>query len=207
MPTPTRRRTVRQTARAPRAPRRDGAKTRERLVAAAAEVFNDVGYFGTDSNRIARAAGYAPATFYKHFENKRAIFLATYEQWVAAEWESIRTELAGRRSGSLARVVRLVLDHHRRWATFRCSLRALAATDRVVRAFRIEQREAQLKLMEEMLAGGRRGPSRARCLVALLTFERVCDAVADGETEALSIPEAAIVRDLKTELEALFPTP
>ena len=142
-----------------------------------------------------------------HFENKRAIFLATYEQWVAAEWESIRTELAGRRSGSLARVVRLVLDHHRRWATFRCSLRALAATDRVVRAFRIEQREAQLKLMEEMLAGGRRGPSRARCLVALLTFERVCDAVADGETEALSIPEAAIVRDLKTELEALFPTP
>src|SRR5690606_17709581 len=44
--------------------------TRERLIAAAAEVINRDGYFGTDSNAIARAAGYSPATFYKHFEDK-----------------------------------------------------------------------------------------------------------------------------------------
>ena len=49
--------------------------TRSALLHAAEQIFREVGYYGTDSNRIARAAGYAPATFYKHFENKLEIFL------------------------------------------------------------------------------------------------------------------------------------
>ncbi len=60
--------------------------TRDRLVAAAARAFNRAGYHGTDSNRIARAAGYAPATFYKHFADKRAIFVAATRAQQAADY-------------------------------------------------------------------------------------------------------------------------
>jgi AcrR family transcriptional regulator len=70
------------------------AQTRERLVAAAAILFNRAGYHGTDSNRIARAAGYSTGTFYKHFKDKREIFLAAYETWVASEWKAVATELS-----------------------------------------------------------------------------------------------------------------
>ena len=75
------------------------SETRERLVASAAELFNTVGYHGTDSNRIARNAGYTPGVFYKHFKDKCEIFLAVYEGWIAAEWKAIEAELArGHRS-------------------------------------------------------------------------------------------------------------
>src|ERR1700733_4737197 len=63
-------------------PRRGSPEqTRDRLVAAAAKLFNQTGYHGTDSNRIAKAAGYSAGVFYKHFNDKRAIFLAAYEGW------------------------------------------------------------------------------------------------------------------------------
>src|SRR5271170_2352101 len=89
------------------------AQTRARLVAAAAAVFNRDGYYGTDSNRIARAAGYAPATFYKHFPDKRAIFLAAYEAWVSAEWSAIERSLGRARAPAqtAAELVNLSLRH------------------------------------------------------------------------------------------------
>ena len=57
------------------------SSTRERLVEAAADAFNAHGFHGTDTNKIARAAGFAPQTFYRHFEDKLAIFIAVYEAW------------------------------------------------------------------------------------------------------------------------------
>src|SRR4051812_38261323 len=80
-------------------PRRGAPEdTRARLVAAAAELFNRHGYHRTDSNRIAQAAGYAAGTFYKHFADKREIFLAAHEAWVTAEWRAIADELRAARS-------------------------------------------------------------------------------------------------------------
>ena len=78
----------------PRPRRGDPAETRQRLIAAAAKLFNRVGYHGTDSNRIAKEAGYSPGTFYKHFKEKRDIFLAAYEGWIVSEWEAFQVELA-----------------------------------------------------------------------------------------------------------------
>src|SRR5580693_492294 len=110
---------------------RQPVETRRALVEAAARIFNSAGYHGTDSNRIAREAGYAPGTFYVHFADKLAIFLAVYEGWVSTEWTSIEAIL---KSGGTARELRkrlsrAVLEHHRKWRTFRASLRALSATD------------------------------------------------------------------------------
>src|SRR5580704_4859343 len=92
-------------------------QTRARLVATAGEIFNRVGYHGTDSNRIAKEAGYATGTFYKHFKDKRESFLAVYEAWVTSEWSAIDAELsAGRsREETARRLVKLSVDFHTKW--------------------------------------------------------------------------------------------
>src|SRR5262245_3685172 len=113
-------------------PRRGApAATRARLISAAAEVFNRVGYRGTASNRLARAAGYAPGTFYKHFPDKRSIFLAAYEAWVTAEWATVERVLAAPalRAERAAALVDAIIAMHRRWRGLRASLRALVAED------------------------------------------------------------------------------
>jgi AcrR family transcriptional regulator len=175
-------------------PRRGTAEsTRTRLVSAAAEQFNRHGYRGTDSNRLARAAGYAPGTFYKHFADKKAAFLAAYEAWVDAEWAAIGVEMrrGGGEAALAARIVERVLALHRRWRGLRASLRALVAEDTEARTFYRRQRRRQLELLEQF--GRRRGEAaRVEDAVLLYTLERVCDAVADGELRdlGLSVPVA-----------------
>src|SRR5579859_1026527 len=136
-------------------PRRgDPEGTRERLVTAAAKLFNTVGYHGTDSNRIAEAAGYSPGTFYKHFQDKRDIFLAAYEKWVVSEWEAVEVELFGENSPETVarRLVLLTVDVHTRWRGLRASLLELAFTDAEVRRFYRSQRKRQLDLMAKLRA-------------------------------------------------------
>jgi AcrR family transcriptional regulator len=210
-----------------RRPRRGNPEgTRERLVATAAEVLNRDGYFGTDSNALARAACYSPATFYKHFADKREILLAAYESWVAAEWRHIGDVLRGesspteprsretsaersrrRRGDRGAAVGRLaeeltdwILAHHRRWRGLRASVLALVGSDPVVREFYVAQRRNQLELLEGMRRPGRsaRGDREGDALL-LFTFERACDALANGEAEALGL-RAAPLRSLLVRL-------
>ena len=82
----------------PRAVRGTPEETRARLVAAAGAAFEHDGYFGTDTNRIAKAAGYAPGTFYKHFADKAEIFVAVYEAWIAREWDGVAAIVADART-------------------------------------------------------------------------------------------------------------
>ncbi|MBX3024921.1 TetR/AcrR family transcriptional regulator [bacterium] len=164
--------------------------TRERLIAAAAEVLNRDGYFGTDSNAIARAAGYSPATFYKHFEDKRAILLAAYERWVGAEWRHVAgTVRAGLPAAEAARhLTTWVIAHHRRWRGLRASLLALVGVDDVVRAFYLTQRRRQLEWLAELRRpAAAASAGREADALRLYTFERACDAIANGETAALGL--------------------
>src|SRR5262245_30357403 len=74
-------------------------ETRARLLTAAADLFNREGFYGTDSNEIAKAASYSTGVFYKHFKDKREIFLAAYEQWSVTEWKRVAEVLASGGSG------------------------------------------------------------------------------------------------------------
>lgn len=169
------------------------AETRARLVAAAADVFNRDGYFGTDSNRLARAAGYAPGTYYKHFPDKRSIFLDAYAQWVSVEWQAVGDALrqGGPPPDVARRVVDKILQFHRRWRTLRASLRALVATDSEVRAFYRTQRRRQLDLMGGLRPKRRGTRARVDDAILLFTLERVCDALADGELRDLGLSARA----------------
>jgi AcrR family transcriptional regulator len=182
----------------PARPRRGtAASTRERLIAIAADVFNREGYYGTDSNRLARAAGYAPATFYKHFPDKRALFLAVYDRWVTSEWAAVDAIFQDESSPArrAERLVEMGVALHRRWRGLRASLRALVATDETVRAAYRAQRRRQLRMMARLAGRPRR--LDAGDAVLLFTLERVSDALAEGEIQDLGLAAAPTIDRLR----------
>jgi AcrR family transcriptional regulator len=189
----------------PRPVRGTADATRARLLDTAARVFNDVGYLGTDSNKLARLAGYAPGTFYRHFPDKRAIFLAAYARWVQVEWETLsqKVEAAGAADLELAgAVVKFMVAHHRQWRTFRASARALAATDDAARRFFLSQRKAQLELIGSLRRrAGREDASPEADLLLLLTLERACDALAEEEVGALGGGRERLLRLLLEKVQ------
>ena len=196
-----------ETAAAPRLRRRrrSAAETREILLDAAASEFNRAGYFNTDSNKLARIAGYAPGTFYKHFQDKRDIFLAAYEKWVVTEWDEIRECIEDGREGLSPRLIAKILDHHKRWRGFRSDLRALAATDKTVSSFQHDLRKRQIAAYGELvtIAGGRPKPA-SEILFILLCLERICDAIADGDIAAQGGKDAVMIAELEKLADRLF---
>ncbi|HEV7980862.1 TetR/AcrR family transcriptional regulator [Amycolatopsis sp.] len=50
--------------------------TREKILAAAAEIMTEQGYARATTKEIARVAGYSEATLYKHFRDKTELFVA-----------------------------------------------------------------------------------------------------------------------------------
>jgi AcrR family transcriptional regulator len=180
----------------PRPRRGSPAHTRERLVAAAASMFNSVGYHGTDSNRIAEKAGYSTGTFYKHFKDKREIFLAAYETWVASEWQAVAAELtAGGTAEDIARrLVALSIDFHTRWRGLRISLLELVFTDAEVRRFYRKQRRRQLDVMADLRAKSGAAPRRREDdAIHLFTTERTFDALAQGELHDLGLDRQVVL--------------
>ena len=65
---------------APSATRRRGGDSRARLLAAARRLFVERGYHATRPQDVAREAGLGHGTFYLHFADKRACFLAFVEE-------------------------------------------------------------------------------------------------------------------------------
>jgi AcrR family transcriptional regulator len=182
--------------RTPRPRRGSPEQTRERLVAAAASLFNRVGYHGTDSNRIAKEAGYSTGVFYKHFKDKREIFLAAYEAWVSSEWKAVATELsAGTNPEVVARrLVMLSIEFHTRWRGLRASLLELVFTDAEVRRFYRGQRRRQLDVMGKLRASvGAPVRRREEDAIHLFTTERTFDALAQGEIEDLGLDRKVVI--------------
>jgi AcrR family transcriptional regulator len=165
--------------------KRDPEATRAELIGAARKEFEERGFDATQSNKIARRAGYAPQTFYRHFTDKVDILLAVYADWVAEEREAITA------AGSIRQAARAILDHHRTSLRFRRALRALTITDERVRAARAETRQA-LTAYLRTLAPHIAEMSEARLARSLFVIERVADACVEGEFADLKIsPEAA----------------
>jgi AcrR family transcriptional regulator len=62
---------------------RRAVMTRERIVAAAADLFAAAGYSATSLDQICAAANVTKGALYHHFDDKRAVFLAVYESALA----------------------------------------------------------------------------------------------------------------------------
>ena len=182
------------------APRARGAG-REALVAAARAEFEEVGYEHTDTNRIARRAGYAPQTFYRHFADKAAIFIEIYTKWFDEEWK----DLEGAHAAGPEATARVVLKHHARHREFRRSLRRLTVRDPAVRAARAASRERQAALLEQR---GEGPADRVSRFALLLCIERIADAAAEGELDDLGLSrksQVAMLAEVITRLGAKRP--
>lgn len=179
-----------RTGRVKRPRGRDPAGARNAMIQSAEKIFRREGYFATDSNAIARAAGYAPGSFYTHFRDKLEVFLLVYERWVLGEWQAIDEAVAAsvKAQDWIGGVVTSTLDHHRQWRRFRASLRALAAIEPSVRDAQNEQRRRQIKRLQDLcVARNLRRPDAAKSLTVLLAAERILDATAEGDTLALGV--------------------
>jgi AcrR family transcriptional regulator len=181
-------------------PVRDPAATREKLLDAAGREFNEHGFEGTDTNRIARAAGFAPQTFYRHFDDKLAVFLAIYDRWWKSESDAL-AQAGGTALPSADDAARIALAFHTKWRGFRRALRHLAIVDPKVRAARTEARKAQIAQIRGYAGNSAR--SEPALMAALLKAERICDAAAEGELADLGLSAAesrALVVEAVAEL-------
>jgi len=180
-----------------------GSKTRDALIDAARSEFNSRGYFGTDTNAIAREAGFAPQTFYRHFDDKLAIFLAVYEGWVEQEWQALAPIMENRDGMTPAhrasQAAEVLLNHHRRWHGFRRSLRWLTTDDVRVRELRKKCRQDQVQQLGEYLRfpDASAGPP----LALILSIEALCDAYADEVTKDHGIKKGEWAELIANRLE------
>lgn len=162
--------------------------TRSLLRDAAADEFNSVGFNGTDTNRIARRAGFSPQTFYRHYKDKADVFVAVYEEWAAQEEAALLETIqacSGRRPKAFAKnATKILIRHHSTWAVFRRSLRFLTTEDQTIRAARAKSRNRQA---DQLAAQATHHLPRYEILAAVLSIEALCDAQADGITSDLQV--------------------
>jgi AcrR family transcriptional regulator len=179
----------------PRA-RAGGIDTRQKLVLAAVKEFGQGGFSGTDTNRIAKRAGFAPQTFYRWFRDKTEIFIAVYRLWEEDERDMIDGLLAA--NAKPAEIVDAAIAHHRDYLVFRRSLRALSVEDPQVRAARADSRKRQIERLKAWNKGSRK--STAEIAAALLQMERLADAIAEGEFADLGLDDK-VAREMLVELQ------
>ncbi|MFO0660394.1 MAG: TetR/AcrR family transcriptional regulator [Polyangiaceae bacterium] len=184
------------------------------MVEAATLLFNGVGYFATDSNQIAREAGYAPASFYKHFPDKKTVFLSVYELFVSEVKQSVEQALSlPVPEEAASQLVHGLIQLHQRWRVFRASLRALVAMEPDIRQAHWAYRHDQLSWISSLnrsappsssVAKNKASSAAARAEAAELMFllERVCDAIADGEAEQLGLDHHQLTETLISRVKA-----
>lgn len=161
----------------------DISDTADLLLQAAKAEFCQHGFFATDSNKIARRAGFAPQTFYRWYRDKTAIFIAVYRAWEEEELALVFALFAAR--APYRHIVDAIIQHHREHRLFRRSLRQLAVEDPTVRAARAASRRRQIEQIRSQI----RSTNADTLLVALLQIERLADAVAEDELRDLGASE------------------
>jgi AcrR family transcriptional regulator len=167
----------------PTTAKRRATDTAQKLIDAAAREFRAHGYGGTDTNRIAARAGFAPQTFYRWFDDKLAIFLAVYRRWEEEE-AAVVASLVEKRAGSPA-LADAIVAHHRAYLQFRRSLRMLSVENAQVRKARAQSRLRQIENTMRLTGTG----TRESLVPILFQVERLADAIAEGEIADLGVSE------------------
>lgn len=179
-------------------PQNDPDSTRKQLLETAAVLFNRISYFDTNSNKIAREAGFAPATFYRHFNDKKEIFLAAYSYWVNVNWEAI--EAIDDQGGPAKEKAAILIEHHHRWKGYRKNLYALAALDEDAQSFIRAERERQIDRLMSRITDQGLGITRASALFSFFSIERAINAIVDNDVAALGIDETEFLDRVIVEI-------
>ncbi len=206
------------------APSARRARTRERLVMAALEVFAEHGLAAASVEQVAEHAGFTRGAFYSNFSSKEELFLALMsrgrELWLEAVTTRVdemlpagtTADVAEREIGELITAVLGGPFDHRRWSLVQNEFRMLAMRDpELARAFlddRAQFESTLVPLVDDALRRARR-----RFTIDTLSAVRIAWAVyvdAEGtaallgETEEQSLVR---VRAALSELLTAFTVP
>ncbi|MDP9140522.1 MAG: TetR/AcrR family transcriptional regulator [Pseudomonadota bacterium] len=173
--------------------------TRERIIRAALAEFMDVGFGSTDTNKIARRAGFAPQTFYRWFSDKVTVFVAAYAAWESDEWSMLEGLIESQAKAEA--IVDAVIAHHQATLIFRRSLHQLAVELTPVREARAASRKRQVQKLLNWAALDKR--SFDAVALKLFQFERLVDAHVEGELRDMGVPPAKTRAELCGLLKAL----
>ncbi len=178
-------------------PPKPRGEARSALVQAARKEFDTVGYDGTNTNAIARRAGYAPQTFYRHFRDKLEIFIAVYDRWTDEEIGVIAS------ASTPQEIAAAILAQHRKSKIFRRSLRDLSVRHPEMAKSRASSRHRQIEAICQRLPNFARRP-RVDQVARLLTFERLCDGLVEGDFKRLGVADSDVSRLLADEVRRGF---
>ncbi len=165
--------------------------TRTRLLQAAMSEFIEAGYAGTDTNRIARRAGFAPQTFYRWFHDKADIFTEVLKVWEELESAMLRSVIETPETDPM-QMAEACVDSFQAFLTFRRNLRSVMASVPDVRLARAQARQRLMALLCSLRAG----MSKEELGSLLVQFEQLCEALAQGEFDDLGLSGEAAMRDL-----------
>ena len=77
----------------PLTPERRRQQTRDHLLAAAAQVFAERGFYGASLDEVAAVAGFTKGAVYSNFESKEGLFLALFKANYDREMDALRETL------------------------------------------------------------------------------------------------------------------
>lgn len=127
-------------------------KTRERIIAAAIDLFNEQGTKGVTTNHIAAAAGISPGNLYYHFRNKEDILRAIFEQMDAyglERYQAITTEVQPGTLEAMERTFVMIQEYNWRYRFFKRELTALIMSDPLLRERFQRTHHAMLALIRQ----------------------------------------------------------
>jgi AcrR family transcriptional regulator len=188
--------------RSPLAFRQMREESRDRLIAAALELFARHGYGATSVRMIAERAGVAQGLLYNYFAGKDALLRAIFERSMADVWDSFSVAAAGAAPADrLERLVRAALEIVGRHRSFwrlsyqvRMQPEVLASLGEEVLGWAAAIRARLATLLQE--AGSTRPEIEARVLFAAI----------DGAAQHFVLdPEGYPVDEVCREIVARFP--
>jgi AcrR family transcriptional regulator len=132
-----------------------GAPTRDRLLRAAREVIEDGGYGAASVIAIARCAGLAAGTLYRHFASKEELFVEVFRSVCSGEERAMRAaaRAVAPDAGAVARLEAVLATFAERALRNRRLAWALIAepVDRLVDVERLAYRERYAELIAQAL--------------------------------------------------------
>lgn len=176
--------------------------TRTAILSAAEAEFCRRGYFATDSNTIARRAGYAPGTFYLHFKDKLDVFLAVYQQLIRREWLGMADRAKTTRSGrpaadALTDAFRFSIGFRLKTKRFRLALDVLRQHEpRVDQVYWDRQRALVRTVGDLFVALGANRPRDAEIAANLVRHGGYMHQLMLGEARSLGLSRDLLVRDM-----------
>ena len=188
--------------------------TRERLLDAACEELVEVGYFETDTNKIARRGGLAPATFYKHFRNKTEVFAAAFERLAVAEAQQLGDAcLSYLQAGTAlddvaARFAQALIESRRHLVVLRSHATVLQSTEPTVREAKVTVRRLAVEAATGYAAmAGLETCSLEELHVRMYVIDGLADAVARGDFGQHGVTDMTAHREIVTQWKACFVLP